>query len=77
MLVIIGSVAIKLAKIGVDYFPFQALGHPADYAKEKKNKDFMRVIVDVMRDYVGEDEESSAYKKKLLRIIKELEESII
>ena len=51
--------------------------YPADYAKEKKNKDFMRVIVDVMRDYVGEDEEPSAYKKKLLRIIKELEESII
>ena len=76
MLVIIGNVVIKLAKIGIDYFPFQTLGHPADYAKEKQNKDFMRVIADVMRDYVGEDEEPSAYKKKLLRIIKELEESI-
>lgn len=64
-------------KIGIDYFPFQTLGHPADYAKEKQNKEFMRVIVDVMRDYVGEDEEPSAYKKKLLKIIKELEESII
>ena len=76
MLVIIGNVVIKLAKIGIDYFPFQTLGHPADYAKEKQNKDFMRVIADVMRDYVGEDEELSAYKKKSLRIIKELEESI-
>ena len=63
-------------KIGIDYFPFQTLGHPADYAKEKKNKYFMRVIADVMRDYIGEDEEPSVYKKKLLRIIKELEESI-
>ena len=76
MLVIIGNVVIKLTKIGIDYFPFQTLGHPADYAKEKNNKDFMRVIADVMRDYIGEDEELSAYKKKLLRIIKELEESI-
>ena len=76
MLVIIGNVVIKLAKIGIDYFPFQTLGHPADYAKEKQNKEFMKVIADVMRDYVGEDEEPSAYKKKLLKIIKELEESI-
>lgn len=37
----------------------------------------MKVIAGVMRDYVGEDEEPSAYKKKLLKIIKELEESII
>ena len=50
--------------------------YPADYAKEKQNKEFMKVIAGVMRDYVGEDEEPSAYKKKLLKIIKELEESI-
>ena len=77
VLVFIGSVAIKLAKIGIDYFPFEVLGHPADYAKEKQNKEFMKVIAGIMRDYVGEDEEPSAYKKKLLKIIKELEESII
>ena len=46
-------------KIGIDYFPFQTLGHPADYAKEKKNKDFMGVRCRAFRDGSGSVEDGA------------------
>lgn len=65
-------------KIGIDFFPFQMLGHPADYARQEKNKKFIETVIHAMRDYLGDYDENSIsnYEKKLLRIIEELEKDV-
>lgn len=56
-------------EIGIDYFPFKKLGHPADYVREmkgNKKKEYAETIYRMMKEYVGEDEANySNYKKRI------------
>ena len=56
-------------QIGIDYFPFKKLGHPADYVREmkgNKKKEYAETIYRMMEDYVGEDEANySTYQKRI------------
>lgn len=58
--------------VGIDYFPFRRLGHPADFVKsvpEKKRSGYAAIIYEVMETYVGDydsEEELTNYKKQIL-----------
>ncbi len=56
--------------VGIDYFPFRKLGHPADYVSEmkkgNKQKKYADIVYQKMADYIGNDAENyTNYQKRI------------